>query len=83
MWLKENCFFDSNLVVQPLTQQNFARCATIGAGIVLSLSSLDGNVRVYDLRMGELRTDFLGRKCTSVSVSNCRMWSHILSERVS
>lgn len=27
--------------------------------------SVDGHVRTYDLRMGELRSDFIGRKCNS------------------
>jgi mitogen-activated protein kinase organizer 1 len=33
----------------------------VGASQIIS-GSVDGNLRVYDLRMGELRTDFLGRE---------------------
>jgi mitogen-activated protein kinase organizer 1 len=36
-------------------------CVTIGQGELVA-SSVDGNVRTYDLRYGELRTDFFDRK---------------------
>ena len=32
--------------------------------------SVDGHVRTYDLRMGELRTDFIGRTFTPPSISS-------------
>ena len=33
----------------------------IGSGIIMT-GSVDGHVRTYDLRKGELRSDFIGRK---------------------
>jgi mitogen-activated protein kinase organizer 1 len=42
----------------------------------ITTGSVDGHVRVYDLRKGELRTDFLGRKSPNYSVL------HALSTRL-
>jgi mitogen-activated protein kinase organizer 1 len=37
----------------------------VGSSRIMS-GSVDGHVRTYDLRKGELRTDYIGRKCTRV-----------------
>ena len=36
----------------------------VGGGTIM-VGSVDGHVRTYDLRMGELRTDYIGRKTIS------------------
>lgn len=38
------------------------QCLHVGATEIVS-GSVDGHVRTYDLRMGELRSDYLGRVC--------------------
>ena len=37
------------------------QCLHVGSGVIMA-GSVDGHVRTYDLRMGQLRTDFIGRK---------------------
>jgi hypothetical protein len=51
---------------QPIQVLDEARDAVqtlhIGPTFIVS-GSIDGHVRTYDLRMGELRSDFIGRAC--------------------
>ena len=51
---------------QPIQTLDDARDAVqaihIGKTYIVT-GSVDGHVRTYDLRMGELRTDFFGRTC--------------------
>ena len=54
---------------QPIQTLEDARDAvqTIYVGkTYIVTGSVDGHVRTYDLRMGELRTDFFGRMCVSL-----------------
>jgi mitogen-activated protein kinase organizer 1 len=37
----------------------------VGSSRIMS-GSVDGHVRTYDLRKGELRTDYIGRTCTHI-----------------
>ncbi|SCZ89177.1 BZ3500_MvSof-1268-A1-R1_Chr1-1g01009 [Microbotryum saponariae] len=37
---------------------------------LISVGSVDGHVRTYDLRMGELRADYFDHPVTSISISN-------------
>ena len=43
----------------------------VGATEIIS-GSVDGHIRTYDLRKGELRSDYLGRKLHSVNPWNPR-----------
>ena len=51
---------------QPIQILDEARDAVqtlhVGPTFIVS-GSIDGHVRTYDLRMGELRSDFIGRAC--------------------
>lgn len=38
----------------------------VGNGQVMT-GSVDGYVRTYDLRMGQLRIDYIGRKCPPIA----------------
>lgn len=37
------------------------QCLHVGGGVIMT-GSVDGYVRTYDFRMGQLRVDFIGRK---------------------
>lgn len=39
----------------------------VGNGIIMA-GSVDGHVRTYDLRMGELRSDYIGRESTPMTL---------------
>ncbi|TCD65183.1 hypothetical protein EIP91_003005 [Steccherinum ochraceum] len=69
--------FDSTVRLWDLRSQNRQAIQTleeardavqalhVGQGVVIT-GSVDGHVRTYDLRMGQLRTDFIGHPVTAV-----------------
>lgn len=57
----------SRQAIQELKEARDAiQCLSVGPTEIIS-GSVDGHVRTYDLRMGELRSDYLGHPVTSIT----------------
>ncbi|CED84580.1 Conserved WD40 repeat-containing protein [Phaffia rhodozyma] len=59
----------SRAPLQTLTEAKDSITSVTISGTVLMTGSVDGYVREYDLRMGELRSDYIGHPITSLTVS--------------